>query len=192
MSNSIQYADNLNLLEPFCKLHITYRRSVFLFHLARAYYQYSLDLSFLKSFFISRVGQGRNSYAYKLIQQALQTVSDAYHEVGTSSAVLELKIRILRLKQSLLTSYLNTNDSEELQKQQRFTNQQRLFLDPTNILLWYFFLLDSENRSDYLSDESVLLQSNSPNFIIDTNIKPPESSSTLSLRHSVYTLSFRH
>lgn len=64
-------------------------------------------------------------------------MNKAQRELGYCASVLELKSCVLRLKYSLLSSFLNTDELESLEKEQRIVNQQRLFLDPSNLQGWY-------------------------------------------------------
>ena len=85
----------------------------------------------------SRISQGRTEYALVVLNTALERVNEAQRELGYCASVLELKSCVLRLKYSLLSSFLNTDELESLEKEQRIVNQQRLFLDPSNLQGWY-------------------------------------------------------
>lgn len=102
----------------------------------------SICSSFLCFLIHSRISQGRTEYALVVLNTALERVNEAQRELGYRASVLELKSCILRLKYSLLSSFLNTDELESLEKEQRIVNQQRLFLDPSNLQGWYTALVD--------------------------------------------------
>lgn len=139
-SRSLQYEENLSLLNPLYNAPITsthYHYETFLFHLARAYYQQALDLFVFVCRFENRISQGRSEYALVVLNTALERVNEAHRELGYCASILDLKACVLRLKYSLLSSFLNTSELVSLGKEQRIVNQQRLFLDPSNLQGWY-------------------------------------------------------
>ena len=66
---------------------------------------------------------------------------------------------------------------EQHNRERRLLNQRRLFLDPGNMSIWYGYFWNSNNRTDLMCDEVMMLRSSSKGFTVSSIDESKENES---------------